>query len=117
MFAQTVEGIINYTIKNAVQPAIGFLIVLATVVFIWGVIEFIAGADNEKARTQGKQHIIWGLIGLFIMVAASGLMWVIVNFWTSADMEKLPSGKVCADPSQCKSEVCVREASSEGVCG
>ena len=33
MFAQTVEGIINYTIKNAVQPAIGFLIVLATVVY------------------------------------------------------------------------------------
>lgn len=79
--AATVEEIVGKVISQAIQPLIGFLMFLATVVFVYGIVEFIAGADNEKKRTDGKQHIIWGLLGLFIMVAASGLMWVLVRFW------------------------------------
>lgn len=79
--AATVEEIVGKVISQAIQPLIGFMMFLATVVFVYGIVEFIAGADNEKKRTDGKQHIIWGLLGLFIMVAASGLMWVLVRFW------------------------------------
>lgn len=79
--AATVQEIINKVIEQAVQPLIGFMMFLATVVFVYGIVEFIAGADNETKRTNGKKHIIWGLLGLFIMVAASGLMWILVRFW------------------------------------
>lgn len=79
--AATVQEIIQKTMTQVVQPFVNFLIVLATAIFIWGVIEFIAGAENEKKRSDGKKHIVWGLVGLTIMVAATGLMWVIVNFW------------------------------------
>lgn len=81
--AATVEEIIDKTISGVIQPFIGFLMVAATVVFIWGVIEFVAGAENETKRKQGKQHILWGILGLFIMLAAAGIMWAIVNFWTN----------------------------------
>jgi hypothetical protein len=81
--AATVEEIIQKTINQVVSPFITFLIVLATVIFIWGVIEFIAGADSQEKRITGKKHMIWGILGLFIMLSAAGLMWIIVNFWLS----------------------------------
>ncbi len=64
-----------------VNPLIGLFIVIALVVFIWGVVEFIAGAENEEKREKGKQHIIWGVIGLFIMVAVAGILQIIGSFW------------------------------------
>lgn len=80
-YAATVEGIIDTVLSEVVQPFIGLLMIIATVVFIWGVIEFINSADNEKGRTQGKNHMIWGILGLFIMSAAAGILWVLVRFW------------------------------------
>ncbi len=67
--------------KEILNPFIGLLISIALLVFIYGVVEFIAGADNEDKRTQGKQHIIWGIIGLFIMVSVFGIMKIILSFW------------------------------------
>ncbi len=81
--AATIESIVNYTIDNAVQPFIYFLVVLATIVFIWGVIEFIYGAQNETKRTEGQKHILWGIIGLSIMISVLGIMRVLLNFWKS----------------------------------
>jgi heme/copper-type cytochrome/quinol oxidase subunit 2 len=49
---------------------------IAVVVFLWGIIKFIAHADNDKERTEGKQFMIWGMITLFIMVS----LWAIVGF-------------------------------------
>ncbi|PIR58032.1 MAG: hypothetical protein COU71_00895 [Parcubacteria group bacterium CG10_big_fil_rev_8_21_14_0_10_38_31] len=63
------------------NPIIGLMISIALLLFIYGVIEFIYGADNEDKRKQGKQHIIWGIIGLFIMVSVLGIMKIIINFW------------------------------------
>lgn len=82
-YAATVQDIINKVIEQAVQPLIGFMMFLATVVFVYGIVEFIANTDDVKKRTDGKKHIFWGILGLFIMIAASGLMWVLVRFWQS----------------------------------
>lgn len=80
-YAATVEGIIDKVIDDAIEPFIGLLMVLATVVFIWGVIEFVNSEGAEKGRTQGKNHMLWGILGLFIMSATAGILWVIVRFW------------------------------------
>lgn len=58
------EGIAKFLSVTVVQ----FLIVLALVLFFWGVIEFIRNADNPDARKKGKQHMVWGIIGLFFML-------------------------------------------------
>ncbi|TSD02413.1 MAG: Uncharacterized protein Athens071424_109, partial [Parcubacteria group bacterium Athens0714_24] len=65
------------------NPIIGLLIAIGLVVFLYGVVEFLAGADNQEKREQGKKHMIWGIIGLFIMVGVFGLMEVVVNFINS----------------------------------
>jgi len=57
------------------------MIAVAIVFFIYGLVEFIGGANNEEKRKTGKQHIIWGIIGLFIMAAVWGIMSILNNFW------------------------------------
>ncbi len=78
--ADTLISKINTQILN---PIIGLLIAIGLVVFLYGVVEFLAGADNQEKREQGKKHMIWGIIGLFIMVGVFGLMEVVVNFINS----------------------------------
>ena len=58
---------------------IPLLISVALVVFIIGVVKFIANADNEEKRTEGRQFIIWGIVGLFVIVSVWGLVAVLQN--------------------------------------
>jgi uncharacterized membrane protein YidH (DUF202 family) len=67
--------------KLIINPIIGLLIAIGVIVFLWGVIEFIAGADSEEKRKTGKNHILWGVVGLFIAVSAFGIMNLLANFW------------------------------------
>ncbi|MDO8521138.1 MAG: pilin [bacterium] len=74
-FADGVEDILDNLIE-LVGDIIPVLIGCAVVVFFWGLVKFIAHADDEKAVTEGKQFMIWGLIGIFVIVA----LWSIVGF-------------------------------------
>lgn len=77
------DQLISKIIATIVNPVIGLMIAIGFAVFIWGIIEFIANADNEKKRDDGKRHIVWGLVGLLIMVAVGGIIQVIANFINS----------------------------------
>ena len=78
--ATTVKGLANKIITDLLNPLIAVLIGVAVVMFLWGVVEFIAKAGNEEARTTGKKHIIWGLIGLAIMISVFGIINILSNF-------------------------------------
>ncbi len=75
------DTLLNNIADKIINPLIGLFITLAIMLFLYGVIEFIWGADNEDKRNQGKQHIVWGIVGLFIMVSVFGIMNIIINFW------------------------------------
>jgi hypothetical protein len=51
--------------------------VLAVLAFIYGAIRFIAGAGDERARTEGKQVMVWGVLSLFFMVGIWGIVRII----------------------------------------
>lgn len=75
---QTIGGILGI-ISGYLTTIIPILMILATVVFLWGVIMYVvAGADEEKVD-RAKGYIIAGLIGLFAMVAIWGLVRVLVS--------------------------------------
>lgn len=59
---------------NILTPIITLLALAAFVIFIWGVLEFIASSDNEEKRTTGQQHMIWGIIGLVIIFGANAIV-------------------------------------------
>ncbi len=81
--ASQADTYIQNILDSIVNPIVKVMITVALVIFLWGVVEFIMGADNEEKRDAGKKHIIWGVIGLFIMVAVFGIMNLLSNFWHS----------------------------------
>lgn len=74
--AQQLVSVVSAEILN---PLIGLLFAAALVYFIYGVVKFIANADNEAAREKGKQHILYSIIGLVIMVGVWGIIELIIN--------------------------------------
>jgi len=67
-------------IEDAIlNPLIILLFALALVYFLWGVFEFIKGADSEDARKIGKSHIVWGIVGMAIMFSVLSIKKIIEN--------------------------------------
>ena len=74
-YAESVDTFINHVNKLIVNPLILLLFALALVYFLWGVFEFLTNQENEQKKTEGKQHMLWGIIGLTIMMG----VWTILN--------------------------------------
>lgn len=74
---------LNDTLNNFTgyaKQAINFILVLATLVFLWGILKYItAGGDSTKV-TEARSYIIWGIIGLAVM----GSVWAVVNYFKEA---------------------------------
>ena len=70
---QNLFGYITCMINNSVIP---LMFALAVAFFIWGIVQFvILGASEEAKRTQGRQHMIWGVIALAVMLG----VWTLVG--------------------------------------
>ncbi len=80
-YAKTVDDLILTIQQSILDPITYLLLVLGGVVFLYGVVEFIAGAANEDARTKGKSHMIWGLLGLLIMISVKAIITILQNFF------------------------------------
>jgi len=65
--------------KEIILPLIHLLEAAALVYFAWGLYQFIAHADSEEGRSDGKRHIMWGLIGFLIIFSVEGILWVSAN--------------------------------------
>ncbi|MDP3902287.1 MAG: pilin [bacterium] len=63
---EEVTGIISYVII--------LLIAIAVLVFIIGVLKYIARGDDEEERKKGRNLMIYGIISLFVMVSVWGLV-------------------------------------------
>jgi len=74
-----VETLIGNIVAKIVNPLILLLLGIALAVFVWGVVESIRNADSDEGRTNGRRHMIWGLIGLSIMVSVFGIMCIIAG--------------------------------------
>ena len=75
-------------VGGLLQQAIGVLAALALLVFVWGLVKFIARAGSDEGRKEGKQVMIWGVVALFVLVS----LWGIVGFIQSSVLEPSPQG-------------------------
>jgi hypothetical protein len=86
-----VTGLINWGSCLLLKTILPFLFALATVAFIWGIIQFYLNPDNEEKRKKGKSFIIGGLIGLFVMISMWGLVGILTNtFGVGNSIPQLP---------------------------
>lgn len=77
----SITDIANVILDTVIRPFIYTLMIVATLTFIWGIIEYIINADSEDGRSTGRRHMIWGILGLAIMFSAAGIITVFQNFW------------------------------------
>lgn len=77
--AQTIDQIID-RVGETLQTIIAVLFVLATVVFLWGIIKFIAASADPAGREKAKGIMYWGIIGLAVMAAAWGLSEILIFY-------------------------------------
>ncbi len=62
-----------------INPLIVLIFAAAVLVFLWGVFQYIKGADSESERATGRNHILAGVFGMFIMVSVFGIINLILN--------------------------------------
>ncbi len=70
-FEKAVQAIIN--------PMIQVFFAVALVIFVYGIFEFVRGADNPEVRKTGQQHMLYGLIGLAIMISVFTIIRILLN--------------------------------------
>jgi len=78
-YADGLDDVMFKINKVILNPLIEMSFVVALGVFLFGVMEFIRGADNEEQRSKGKQHMLWGIIGLLIMLSVFGIITLLTN--------------------------------------
>jgi uncharacterized membrane protein YidH (DUF202 family) len=67
--------------------AVGRLLVLvAMVVFLWGMVKFIANAGNEEERKKGKQVMIWGIVAIFVIFSLISIVeFIQISIFSNTD--------------------------------
>ena len=78
-YADGVDNFIHKVDAYIINPIIYVLFALAIVFFLYGVIEFLLNQANEEKKTDGKSHMIWGIVGITIMLG----VWTILGFITN----------------------------------
>lgn len=74
-----IQGVIGKFVEVIINPIIILLAALSLVVFIFGLIEFLAQGNNPEKASTGKRHMFWGIIGLFIFIASVGILRIIAQ--------------------------------------
>lgn len=74
-----VNGLLAAISREIINPIIYLLFAVAVVIFLWGGFVFVANAEDESARTEGKRKLIWGIVGMLIMLLAIFIVQVVAN--------------------------------------
>ena len=82
--AKSVDEILNQ-FKNTLNTVIVIIFALATVVFGWGIVQYISAGGNDEKLKAGRQHMLWGIIGMAVMLAAWGLAKILINYLGAND--------------------------------
>lgn len=72
--------------------AAGFLL------FVYGLVEFLWNIDEGGSQSEGKQHMLWGIVGILVMVSTMSIIAIIENTFgigssggASTDVSRAPS--------------------------
>ena len=74
----TIGSLLN-NVGQVANRAISLLFVIATLVFLWGIIRYVIAGEDEEKLKEGRQYIIYGLIGLAVMLAVWGIVGAVVK--------------------------------------
>lgn len=89
----TVQTLLQQIAVQLLNPIIVFLFILATLIFIWGVVLYVIGGQGDGAKMEvAKKILLWGLIGMFVMSSAWGIVNLMCNFFDTCNSQIPLSG-------------------------
>ena len=72
----TFATLIGYII-DLLNELVRLLMIVSLLGFIWGLVRFTYNAGDSKARSEGRQIMVWGTIALFGMTTVWGLVAIV----------------------------------------
>lgn len=69
-----VQTFILHIQRQILEPLVTLIALAAFVLFLWGVFQYIRGAESDEKRKTGQQHMFWGIIGLAIIFGANAII-------------------------------------------
>ena len=73
-FSTIVQPYINNLYVVIFNPLIMVFFFIAFIYFAFGIIKMLANPGDEQKRSEGKSHILWGIIGMTIMLTVYGII-------------------------------------------
>jgi uncharacterized ion transporter superfamily protein YfcC len=83
------ENLVKNISGVIVNPLIILMFTFALVGFLWGVREYVSGADNPETRAKGTQHIMWGIIGMALMFMSFTIVRIVLNTFGLNDSKSM----------------------------
>ena len=74
---ENVETDIEQAIMNVTNYILGFIAIIATLVIIWGGVQYLTAGGNEDAVANAKKTISYGVIGMVIAGLAYAMVIVV----------------------------------------
>ena len=72
------SNLVNKFVDYIINPAILIIFAAGFFLFVWGLVQFLWNLD-EGAQSDGKQHMLWGIVGMLIMISVYGIIGLIDN--------------------------------------
>ena len=76
--AGPVKQLLGTIADQILNPLIQLGFAVALIYFFWGAYSFIKDSAAEK-KTDGKRHLVFGILGLAIMVSVWGILQVVCD--------------------------------------
>lgn len=67
-------------IKGFLNQIIPFLVLIATIIFLVGVVRYITAGGDEERIKEARNLIFWGIILLAVMIAVWGFVNIVLTF-------------------------------------
>jgi heme/copper-type cytochrome/quinol oxidase subunit 2 len=74
---------------------IPFLVLLATVIFIWGIVRYVTAGGDEQKIESGRNLIIWGIIALAVMLTVWGFVNILISaIFGTSNLPNIPGPSI-----------------------
>jgi hypothetical protein len=100
VFAQyTRDNLFNVvdSLSTLFNVLITLAILVATFLFLWGIVRYITAAGDEDQLEEARRFIVWGIILLAVMIAVWGFVNILLDFIFNKDVDSfdaIPEGPI-----------------------
>ena len=78
-FQSQVGDVLKRLQDNVLGPLEMILFAAGLLLFVWGLVKFLWNIGEGGDQTEGKDHMLWGIIGMTIMISIWGIITLIDN--------------------------------------